>query len=273
MKGEGSSSSSILITGGTSGLGFELVRLYAGKGYDVITTGRRNNIPAEFNDRVHLKKVDFSSLALVSKTAKEICKYNDIAIVINNAGIFSSPDLILTEDNLEYTFQVNFLSHLLINEIIIRNRNKEHSLLVAVVTSPVYKTAESALKPGVSGKPYRRFKTYSESKFFLALMCKYLSEVCKGSGVKIIGFDPGVFSSDIFRLQGRLMRQLYRIAAPFMRDPSSVASALGVITGREDTVSGSVYDRQGREFQVPLKDETQMKSFWIQCNALIEKYL
>ena len=273
MKGDGYSLYSVLITGGTSGLGLELVRLYAGKGYNVITTGRRNKTPAEFSDNVHLVKVDFSSLALVSETVKEICKYNDIGIVINNAGVFSSPDLILTEDNLEYTFQVNFLSHLLINEIIIRNRNKEHNLLISVVTSPVYKTVESALKPGVSGKPYRRFKTYSESKFFLVLMCKYLSDVCKGAGVKIIGFDPGVFSSDIFRMQGRFLRELYRIAAPFMRNPATVASALGVITGREDTKSGSVYDRHGRAFHVPLKDETLMESFWIQCNGLIEKYL
>jgi len=273
MKAGGSSAQSILITGGTSGLGFELVRLFAGECYHVISTGRQDKRPMEYKDKVSLKIVDFSRLDLVSDTAREICKNNEIGIVINNAGIFSSPRLILTPDNLEYTFQVNFLSHLLINEIIIRNRCKGRDLLIAAVTSPVYRSAESSLDLNTYYKAYKRFKIYSESKFLLALMCQHLSDVYKENGVTVIGFDPGVFSSDIFRMQNRFLRQLYRVAVPFMRNPEKVATGLKDIIECEDLNTGSVYDRYGREYNIPLKEEALMKNFWSQCYELIEKYL
>ena len=39
-------------------------------------------------------------------------------------------------------------------------------------------------------------------------------------------FDPGTFSSGIYRMQKRWFREMYRIAAPFMRSPVKVAKGL-----------------------------------------------
>jgi hypothetical protein len=52
-----------------------------------------------------------------------------------------------------------------------------------------------------------------------------------------------------------------------------VAAGLKNVIECEDLNSGSVYDRYGREYSIPLKEEALMKNFWNQCYELIEKYL
>ena len=112
----------ILITGGTSGLGLALVRSFLKKGCYVVATGRQNGTIDDNSGRFKLIKVDFSSLRKTADAIKSICRDNQFDLVVNNAGVLSPPDFMLTEDGNEYTFQVNFLAHLLINEIIVRNR-------------------------------------------------------------------------------------------------------------------------------------------------------
>ncbi|HQG62440.1 MAG TPA: SDR family NAD(P)-dependent oxidoreductase, partial [Bacteroidales bacterium] len=61
----------ILITGGTSGLGLELVKSFLDKGNTVIATGRRELELKSYEGKFHLYRVDFSDLketASVTKT-------------------------------------------------------------------------------------------------------------------------------------------------------------------------------------------------------------
>ncbi|MFZ0281445.1 MAG: SDR family NAD(P)-dependent oxidoreductase, partial [Bacteroidales bacterium] len=179
----------VLITGGTSGLGLELVKLYLDKGFEVVATGR--NLSGKEADKPHLKlfATDFSDLKQTAGAIRKICDSFNFDIVINNAGVLSPPDLTLTSDGLEYSFQVNFLSHLLVNEIIIRSRADDRPLISVAVTSPVYQVARPDLSFTSSKKTYRPLKAYSESKLLLALMCKHFSELHTGSGMKFIAFN------------------------------------------------------------------------------------
>jgi NAD(P)-dependent dehydrogenase (short-subunit alcohol dehydrogenase family) len=263
----------VLVTGGTSGLGFELVKLLAEKGYKVIATGRKFNVADEIKDQVSLSLVDFCDLEQIASAVKAICNKHNIGVVINNAGVFSSPEMILTKDRLEYTFQVNFLSHLLINEIIINKKKAEQELLIVAVTSPVYRTVEADMTLISHETNYKPFKIYSESKLYLTLMCGHLSELYSRTGTKVIGFDPGVFSSGIFRMQGKVLRFLYKIAAPFMRDPANIAESLVDIIENKDIAGGLVYDIKGRTNSIPAQPENVMSGFWMQCYNLIKKYL
>ena len=98
----------ILITGGTSGLGFELVHLFLEKGYNVVATGRQQINLRGFGERFILYRVDFSNLKQVALTTKNICRNHSIGIIVNNAGILSPPGYTETVDGLEYTFQINY---------------------------------------------------------------------------------------------------------------------------------------------------------------------
>lgn len=125
----------ILITGGTSGLGLRLAKYFLEKGYDVVATGRKNITLTEYGEKFSLLRIDFSNMAQTSEAVKKICRNHRFDIVINNAGILSPPDFQLTGDGFEYTFQVNFLSHLMLSEIILTNSEPGRPLMIATTVS------------------------------------------------------------------------------------------------------------------------------------------
>jgi len=263
----------VLITGATSGLGLRLANHFLEKGYDVVATGRKNITLNGYGERFILLKTDFSNMARTAEAVKKICRDHQFDIVINNAGILSPPDFKLTDDGFEYTFQVNFLSHFMLNEIIIRNAEPGRPLMIASTVSPVYRIAEKNLAVYTSKSGYSPIKAYSNSKLYLALMCSYLHSKYPEAELRCIGFDPGTFSSEIYRMQNKWFRKMYRIAAPFMRSPEKVASRFGEVLKREDLADGAVYrSRKGRG-RLPVAETNAVRIFWKECEKIIEPYV
>ncbi|MCX6333618.1 MAG: SDR family NAD(P)-dependent oxidoreductase [Bacteroidia bacterium] len=260
----------ILITGGTSGLGQELVQVFLEKGYHVVTTGRREFLSDKPVERLSYYRVDFSDLGITAHTFMEIAKAHEFDLVINNAGILSPSKHTLTKDGLEYTFQVNFLAHLLVNEIIIERQPATKPLRIATISSPVYRLAKLDIK---SGKHYWALIAYSNSKLYQALMCSHLPELNKGKDLKCISFNPGVFGSGIYRMQSRFFSFLYRIAAPFMRKPVRLAAVLAEILTREDVAGGVIYNLRKKARKIPVPEKNTAEIFWKECQEKINPFL
>jgi len=268
-----SSPGKILITGGTSGLGLEIVRFFLQKGYKVAATGR-NDVPVtEHHENYTFVKADFSDLYQTAGALKRTCETSRFDIVINNAGILSPPDFTRTVDGFEYTFQVNFLSHLLVNEIILKNTRPGRTVLIVATVSPVYRLAEKDLKIQTSGEHYNPLMAYSNSKYYLALMCSLLPVKYPDLNLTCIGFNPGVFSSNIFRMQRHWFRILYRAAAPFMSNPGKIAGRLFKITGKKDLISGAIYKPGKRPSVMLQKDSKTADIFWQECYKIVEPCL
>jgi NAD(P)-dependent dehydrogenase (short-subunit alcohol dehydrogenase family) len=265
--------SNILVTGGTSGLGLELVRILLKNGYRVVATGRNE---VEIDDPAHrfnLCKVDFDDLKEVARTFTALSRQYHFRAVVNNAGILSPPAYTQTKDGLEYTFQVNFLTHLLINEIIIGNTRDGDLLRIATVTSPVYRIADLSRSFHPLPDAYRPVQAYAASKFCLAMMNDILTSKHGGQSFQCFSFDPGTFSSGIYRMQKRWFREMYQIAAPFMRDPSKVANALADLLTGDATRSGLIYDIRKRSRLLQVKENIDIDAFIKSCYTIIEKYL
>jgi NAD(P)-dependent dehydrogenase (short-subunit alcohol dehydrogenase family) len=141
----------------------------------VVVTGRKQISPVLPCERFKLFNVDFSNLEETAGNVNKICDSYNFDIVINNAGVLGPGNLIVTGNGHEYTFQVNFLAHLIVNEIIIRRRTSDRPLTTAVITSLVYRIAGSDIV-FLLLRNYRPFKAYTGSKLFLTLMCSHLSE-------------------------------------------------------------------------------------------------
>jgi NAD(P)-dependent dehydrogenase (short-subunit alcohol dehydrogenase family) len=264
---------SILITGGTSGLGLELVKVFHDKGFNVICTGRQTkNLPG-FEKRFQFYSVDFSDLSNTARIINETCRRITPDFVICNAGILSTPEYTQTEDGFEYTFQVNFLAHLLINEIIIRSTPDHYPLKIASVTSPVYKMANPFPDWKCDNQNYRPLKAYSESKLFLAMMGSHLAAKYPEKKLECFSIDPGTFRSSIYRTQGRFFRSLYGIAAPFMRNPLKVADAIFEMMVNPGFSDGRIYNIRKRPEPPPEHDQALIGSFWTRCNEITEQYL
>jgi len=263
----------VFVTGGTSGLGLVLTKNFLEKGCDVVATGRKNITLPGYKGRFTLLRTDFSNLAQTSEAVRNICRDHRFDIVINNAGILSPPDFQLSDDGFEYTFQVNFLSHLLLSEIIIVNSDPGHPLMIASVVSPVYRIAENDLRLHKPPEEYRPLKAYSASKLFLALMGSYLTGKYPANNLKCIGFDPGTFSSGIYRMQKEWFRIMYRIAAPFMRSPEKVAAGFEEVIKRKDLADGAVYRSGKGKGRIPFAETSAVKAFWKECDKILEKYI
>jgi len=265
--------SEILITGGTSGLGLELVKACLNKGYYVVAMGRdKSKLPVS-GGRLEYARADFGDLSKTSGTLTDLCERHDFKFAINNAGILSPPEFTLTKDGSEYSFQVNFLAHLLINEIIIQMKKSNFPLVISTITSPVYRFTGKNLRYELSEPDYRPLKAYSDSKYFLALMCRYLSGRYSYRNVTAFSFDPGTFRSGIYRMQKPWFRNMYRIAAPFMRNPEKVAKIIIEILERKNIEPGKIYDLRKRTTTLSAPLNGLENDFWDYCAKKISPFL
>jgi NAD(P)-dependent dehydrogenase (short-subunit alcohol dehydrogenase family) len=252
------SSGKVLITGATSGLGREIARALLADGWIVYGTGRTPARPEISNENFRFIYTDFSDFQQTANAIKQTCFENSFNLVINNAGILSPPSPVITRDGFEYTLQVNFLANLLVNEIIIRAGGPNNIPSVISITSPVYRrgsliraSLDLQNKPGAA---YRPFDTYSDSKLLLLQLMAYYSEKYSEGKNTFTGFNPGVFSSGIYRTQKEYFRFLYRLATPFMISPRSVASSLIRVLKDDRVVSGNLYDRKMRLRKIPVPE-------------------
>ena len=237
----------ILLTGGTSGLGLETARILVSEGAIVYSMGRtlKGSLPESSSYR--FISTDFSDLSKVKSTLLALKNENvKFDIVINNAGVLTSPDYAETMQGFEYSFQVNFLSHLLVSDTILREGMFSSSLIMAVVTSPVYRMA----KPGFSfpsREGFRGFKTYTETKYYLLHLGSFLRDRYPSAGFMFIGYNPGTFSSGIYRMQHKWFRAVYRIGNYMLKHPGRVAGPLCSVLKREDLSFNTVYSVHGTE--------------------------
>ena len=263
----------ILITGGTSGLGLELVKTFLSKGFFVVTTGRQGLVMPDYEERFRFYRIDFSDLKSTAESVRAICGTHEFAYIVLNAGILSPPDLILTKDGFEYTLQVNFLAPLLISEIILGRTVQSPPVSIASVTSPVYRLSKLSVGSNRVKRNYSPVKAYSDSKLFLVLMCRHLPEKYKDINLKCFSFIPGIFSSGIYRTQDNWFRVMYKAGALFMRRPQKVANTLAELLTSHEISNGAIYNMKRKISSLDVPDPSVLDQFWKDTYEKIDPFL
>jgi NAD(P)-dependent dehydrogenase (short-subunit alcohol dehydrogenase family) len=110
-----------VVTGATSGLGFETARGFVRQGATTVLTGRNADKGAQAVSRIQRDipsaKVRFESLDLASLdsiasfAASVITREGKIDILVNNAGVMGLPNRQQTRDGFEMQIGVNYLGH------------------------------------------------------------------------------------------------------------------------------------------------------------------
>ncbi len=174
----------IVITGATSGLGKELVKVFSKAGYKVFAGYRNEHLIVQM-DNVEYFYIDMTKRATISAAANFIkSKVNKIDLLINAAGsVVAGPVEYLDIDKLKEQFEVNTFSHLEFSQNLL-------SLLDGGRIINISSMSSFGHFPFIS--PYCASKRALDI-FFNALLLE------THKNIKVISVKPGVISTPIWK--------------------------------------------------------------------------
>jgi len=177
---------SIIISGGSQGIGKALVKKFLDNGFQVFTCARNaeklESLKRELNHPLlHTFVADLSDKKQVSNFAQWILNQeNKINILINNAGYFLPGQIQNEEDGvLESQIQANLYSAYHLTKAILPSMQKSNSGHIFTICSTASITA------------YTAGGSYCISKFALLGFTKVLREELKTQGIKVTAVLPG----------------------------------------------------------------------------------
>ena len=147
-----------LITGTSSGLGFELAKNLLINKHKVIGISRTQGKSKEFKQNNNFKfyKYDLSNIKGIPKLVKKITtKDNNINTLINNSSKFMlSPDNKISDEKLIKIFHTNVLGTILLTRNVIKNNNDLKKIfnilsvsgLNSKINQAIYSSSKHALK-------------------------------------------------------------------------------------------------------------------------------
>lgn len=259
----------VLITGGTSGLGKSLTKQFLNNDYVVTVLGKSTQSETAGHPHLTAYQCDFSQLCEILKIVDMLgARDKPFDLLINNAGILSPPDYRETVDGFELSYQVNFLAHVLLTHLLL-NRELLRPGLVINTTSQMYKKGKLNIKAALNKNHYSVLQAYANSKLYMAL----LSEKLANENISGFSFNPGTFSSEIYRMQKKWFHVVYKIAAPFMMTSEKVAEVLFSIIDENKWQDGWMLDRSGVKRQLNGVGNDEKDGFWDEVNKQIEPHL
>ena len=187
----------MLVTGATDGLGRHVARELAAKGATVLVHGRsQERLEAIVEDvrgqegggEVRSYLADFSSLAAVRGLAERILADEErLDVLVNNAGTVSRERL-MSEDGVELTFAVNYLSNFLLTRLLmplLRNSAPARIVNVASAGQSPIDFSNPMLERG-----YDAMRAYSQSKLAQIMFTFELAEREGDAGITVNALHP-----------------------------------------------------------------------------------
>ncbi|AWW30668.1 hypothetical protein DN752_11315 [Echinicola strongylocentroti] len=234
---------SIIITGATSGIGFECTLQMAqiAKNEQIIIPARNIKAGKEIIEKIKTKtghknlkclELDLASLESIRKFSESFAKEknNSISILINNAGVQNIGETHYTADGFEETFGVNHLgSFALTMQLLPLIKNDGHIIFTSSETHdpalktpiepPIYTSVqdlafpkETAEKPNIVGQ-----RRYSTSKLCNIITTYQLQERVKNTNMRINAYDPGMTpGTGLAKTYSPIMRFLWKNVFPVL---------------------------------------------------------
>ena len=172
----------VLITGISSGFGYETARLLAHEGHTVYGTVRRE---VESLPSVHYLKVDVRDREAVNEAVHQVIeKEGRIDVLVNNAGMgIGGPVEFATEEEVREQMDANFMGLVHFVTAVLPHMRKQGSGKIIALSSI----------GGLMGLPFQGF--YSASKFAIEGYCEALRLETKKLGITVTVVRPGDFST------------------------------------------------------------------------------
>ena len=187
------SGNTVLITGGGSGIGFELARQLQALGNTVIITGRdqaRLDAAKKLLPQVHAFKSDVSDpTEITALQASVLAGFPALDTLINNAGIMRNLNLNRTRDLLDVTREIDINLNgpvRMIQQFLPHLKSKKGALIVNISS-------------GLAFIPMPISPVYCATKAAIHSFTQSLREQLEGTGVMVIELAPPPVETPLFR--------------------------------------------------------------------------
>jgi len=201
-----------VVTGCTSGIGFETMRVLALRGAYVVGTSRSLEKAQAACARVNgvtspvqLELSDFDSIVACANAIRSINLPVDMLVC--NAGYLGGRQERELVNGVEKHFAINHLGHfLLVNRLLGRLYMSSQGRIVVVASRSAYRSApESGIEFDNLGATYgyEDRRAYGQSKLANVLFSLHLATLLKGTRITSNALHPGVINTEIDRNMSR----------------------------------------------------------------------
>jgi len=223
----------VLVTGGTGGIGRATALSLATMGAHLAITGRdrersedaAREIRAAGAGRVDVFVADMSSQAEVRRLADEVLQgLPRIDVLVNNVGGYWNTRHV-TADGLERTFALNHLAPFLLTSLLLDRLKESAPARVVTVSSGAQAMGRIDFDDLQGERSYSGARAYSQSKLANVLFTYELARRLPASAVTANSLHPGVvrtsFGADD---PAGVQRLLVPLVRPFMKTPAQGAA-------------------------------------------------
>jgi NAD(P)-dependent dehydrogenase (short-subunit alcohol dehydrogenase family) len=240
----------VLVTGGTGGIGRATALGLATMGARLAITGRdrgraestAREIRAAGGGQVDVFVADMSSQSQVGRLADEVLqRLSRIDVLVNNVGGYWNTRHV-TADGLERTFALNHLAPFLLTNMLLDRLKQSTPARVVTVSSNAQAMGRVDFDDLQGERSYSGARAYNQSKLANVLFTYELARRLRATSVTANALHPGVVSTSFGAEDpGRVQRLFVPFMRPFMKTPAQgaatsiyVASApdLEQVTGR-----------------------------------------
>ena len=242
----------VIVTGGTAGIGKIIARELARKGGRVVIISRNpqkcvtvvEQIKSLTNNpQVDYIAADLSSRAGVSMAAFEFKKkYPRLDVLVNNAGaIFMERQL--SVDGLEMSMALNHLSYFHLAMLLQDTLKASGAARVINVSSDAHRGQKIDFDDLQMEHSYSGFPAYGRSKLMNILFTYEFSRRTAGMGITVNAMHPGFVATEFAKNNGGLMKMGMQLVGLFARKPEKGAeTAIYLASSREvDSVTGKYF--------------------------------
>ena len=269
----------IIITGATSGMGYEAAKILSKSGKTLILVGRNEAklaaTKSKLTGEIITVKCDFSDLESVKSAANEIIALNvELVGLVNNAGIMYAGTK-KSAQNYDLTMATNFFGPFMFTEMLLSHltENARIEFTVSAVEDPERKFANRAGFRGgklttianaavgkfaENGSKNAGFDAYATSKQALLAYVFALAE--QNPNFKINALEPGVTLGTNLGMEEQnaavkfIARRIFPFVAPiaanfkYMSTPKKAGKLIAHLAD-EINVSGKYFDEKGNEMK------------------------
>jgi NAD(P)-dependent dehydrogenase (short-subunit alcohol dehydrogenase family) len=277
MKGK-----TVVITGGTSGIGEVAAEALAQMGARIVlvardksradmTLARLGRSGAGVAHSVYF--ADLTRLSEMKRVAAEIANREPpIDVLINNAGaLFGTRRL--TEDGLEYTFALNHMSYFVVTEGLRERLLASGGARIINTASAAHQGATLDFDDLQSAKNFRAMRVYGRSKLCNILFTRQLARSLQGTSVTANCLHPGFVATRFANESGGLISRFARLAKLFAISPAEGAQTIVYLASSPEVadVTGQYfYKRRPTAPSALALDDRAALALWERSEALAD---